>query len=158
MRTGTKVSLTATSCPGRTVQWWFGTMEADGATCHATTTCHTPARRAPVSFPCLNLYNISLREVLCPDYNNMCFLQRPVGTPLGFPMLRCTGRSGCVMRPTAGCGTTARKALCRNWILLLHVCPVVSGRSLRLPACQVSFSHTPAFNIFILLEKHLRPH
>lgn len=49
MRTGTRVSPTATSCPARTARWWCGTTAATGATCPATTTCPTPARRASVS-------------------------------------------------------------------------------------------------------------
>ncbi len=49
MRTGTEASLTAISCPVRTVRWWCGTTAAAGVMCHATTTYPTPARRASVS-------------------------------------------------------------------------------------------------------------
>lgn len=49
MKTGTKASLTATSCLVRTVQWWCGMTVATGVMCRATTTCPIPARRVSVS-------------------------------------------------------------------------------------------------------------
>lgn len=57
MRTGTKVNLTATSCPARTVLWWFGTTAATGAMSRVTTTCPTPARRECVSNCQLHFYS-----------------------------------------------------------------------------------------------------
>lgn len=49
MRTGTGGSQTATFCQAKTAWWWCGTMAAAGATCPATITWLTPARKAPVS-------------------------------------------------------------------------------------------------------------
>lgn len=49
MRTGTEGSQTAIFSLVKTVWWWCGTTTDAGATYPATTTSHTPARKAPVS-------------------------------------------------------------------------------------------------------------
>lgn len=49
MRTGTGGNQTAIFSPAKTALWWCGTMAAAGATCPATITWLTPARKAPVS-------------------------------------------------------------------------------------------------------------
>lgn len=49
MRTGTGGNQTAIFSQVKTALWWCGTMAAAGATCPATITWLTPARKAPVS-------------------------------------------------------------------------------------------------------------
>lgn len=137
MRTGTKTNPTATSCLGRTVRWWFGTMAVDGAMCRATTTCPTPARRVSVSSSLLkpNFYFLdSHLKMITWSW----FQQHHVESPLRSLMLWCLGKNGRATRPTAGFGTTVRRVSYRSWIPLSNVCLEATGRRLRLPAFQVS--------------------
>lgn len=47
--TGGQTSQIITSTLEKTVWWWSGMRTASGMTCPATTTCHSPARKALVS-------------------------------------------------------------------------------------------------------------
>lgn len=144
MRTGTKASLTATSCPVRTVRWWCGTTAASGAMYRATTTYPTPAKRVSVSSPDRTAPSLVFKSLVTifvaknTSLNSASIQQPPVASPHRFPLLKCLGRSIHVTRPTPRCGTTVKRVLFRNWILSLRACPAANGRSLRLPACHVS--------------------